>query len=32
MFMLSVVIAIPMTFVYLIKRSYREAAERDAKG
>jgi len=32
MFMLSVVIAIPMGFVYLIKRCYREAAERDAEG
>ena len=30
MFMLSVVAAIPLVFVYLIKKSYREAAERDA--
>ncbi len=31
MFMLSMVIAIPMTIGYLIKKSYREAAERDAE-
>ena len=30
MFMLSVVIAIPLVFVYLIKKSYREAEQRDA--
>ena len=32
MFMLSVVAAIPLVFVYLIKKCYREAAERDAEG
>ena len=29
MFMLSVVVAIPLVFVYLIKKSYRDAEQRD---